>query len=197
MGNQSNRILPHKDPAVTTTTQKQQTSRRVRQRQTSLRRSWNPQEQPRRRVQRRSSVTKYNLEDSMAKVQQEEEQQTVISTTAAAAEQNPTSTCHSMLLPDHKDKQKIKKRKIRLLPFSFSGSGRPCNKSKNSSRNRLQCLRKIQPFGRRYHCADTSTTPSTTVKSSGSSSVHRSCQQQEAVAERSRPFRLWFRKSKV
>ena len=132
MGNQSNRILPHKDPAVTTTTQKQQTSRRVRQRQNSLRRSWNPQEQPRRRVQSRSSVTKYNLEDSMAKVQQEEEQQTVISTTAAAAEQNPTSTCHSMLLPDHKYKLKIKKRKIRLLPFTFSGSGRPCNKSKNS-----------------------------------------------------------------
>jgi len=197
MGNPSNRILPHQDPAVTTHHHQQQpSSRRMRrqrqqQQQDPLRRSWNAQEQPRRRVQRRSSVTKYNLEESMVKVQREEEQLAA----AIAAEQNPTPTSHSIMLRDHKEKQK-KKRKIRLVPFRFSSRGgrRPSNKTKNnknkSSRKSMQRLREILPFGRR---TDTNTTTgSTTIKCSGSSSVRPSFQQ-EQVPERSSRFRLWFR----
>lgn len=167
MGNQSNRILPHQDPAVTSTTARnQQTSRRMRQRQNTLRRSWNAQEQPRRRVQRRSSVKKYNLEDSLAKVQQEEEQQQKVVSTAA--EQNP----HLSVF-----------RAVVVLAMISP-------KNSYHSRNSVQVLHEIQPyFGGRYHCADTSTTPSTTMKRSGSSSVHRSCQQQESCTEKSKDCR--------
>lgn len=162
MGNPSNRVLPHQDPAV-----QQPPSRRMRQRQNTLRRSWNAQEQPRRRVHRRSSVTKYNLEESMARIQREEEEKE-----QAAAAKNSRSVVIGK-------KEQQKKRKMKFFSSRLSTT----KKNKKNSRKSLQGLRDFFSLDSKRHRSESNMT----IGSSSFSLLGKT------ISDRKSRPSLWFR----
>lgn len=172
----SNRILPHQDPAVMQDSQPK--SRQRMQRNNSLRRSWNAQEQPRRRVQRRSSVTKFNLEDSMARVRREEEEE------EEKVQEHTIPRTYSTL--GAVDQQPQRKTKLR---FIFRSKTKTTN-----SRKRLQGLRNMFIFGPRRSTASTIRERDSEPFTMSIDRPTSSARQPEAVPERNRRFRLWFRR---